>query len=94
MLLSAAELAYQAIQIASEPSTAMVSTKGTKLPPIIVLSKDLLNEILPTDEAIREIMSLEERPWREFHHHTSMVDSDMINTQIPYFDTSQMVPSV
>ena len=62
MPLSPAELAYQAIQITSEPSTAMVSTNGTNLPPITVLSKYLLNEVLPTHEAIREIMSLEERP--------------------------------
>ena len=60
MLLSLAELAYQAIQITSEPSTAMVLTKGTNLLPIKVLSKDLLNEVLPTDETIREIMSLKE----------------------------------
>ena len=52
MPLSPAELAYQAIQIASKPSTAMVSTEGKNLPPIIVLSKDLLNEVWPTDEAI------------------------------------------
>ena len=71
----------------------MVSTKGKNLPPITVLSKDLLNEVLPTDEAIREIMSLEERPWGEFHHRTSMIDSDVINTQIPSFDPPEIVPS-
>ena len=60
MPLSPAKLAYQAIQITSEPSTTMVSTKGTKLPPITIISKDLLNEVLPTDKAIREILSLEE----------------------------------
>ena len=86
MLPSPAELAHQAIQITSEPSTAMVSTNGTNLPPITVLSKDLLNEVLPTDEAIREIMSLEERPWGEFHHRASMIDLDMINIEIPSFD--------
>ena len=52
MPLSPAELAYQAIQITSEPSTTMVSTKGTNLPPITALSKDLLNEVLPIDETI------------------------------------------
>jgi len=93
MLLSPAESAYQAIQITSEPSTAMVSTEGTNLPPITVLSKDLLNEVLPTDEAIREIMSLEERPWGEFHHRASMIDSDVIKTEIPSFDPPEMVPS-
>ena len=58
MWLSWAELAYQAFQITYEPSTAMVSTNGTNLPPITVLSKGLLDEFLPTDEAIREIMFL------------------------------------
>ena len=91
MPLSPAELAYQAIQITSKPSTAMVSTKGTNFPPITVLSKDLLNEVLPTDEAIREIMSLEERPWGEFHHLASMIDSDVIKTEIPSFDPPEMV---
>ena len=52
MTLSPAELAYQAIQTTSEPSTAMVSTEGTNLPPITVLSKDILNKVLPIDEAI------------------------------------------
>ena len=60
MPLSPAELAYQAIQIAYEPSTAMVSIESTNIPPITVLSKDILNEVLPIDEVIREIMSLEE----------------------------------
>ena len=44
MPLSPVELAYQAIQITSEPSTDMVLTTGTNLSPITVLSKDLLNE--------------------------------------------------
>ena len=52
MPLSPTELAYQAIQITSEPSTALVSTNGTNLPPITFISKDLLDEVLPTDEAI------------------------------------------
>ena len=52
MPLSPAELAYKAIQIASEPSTNTVSTAGTNLPPITVLSKDLLNEVWPTNKVI------------------------------------------
>ena len=93
MPLSPVELAYQAIQTASEPSTNMVSTTGTTLSPITVLSKDLLNEVWPTDEAIREIMSLEERPWGEFHHRSSTIDLEAIKTEIPSFDQPEIVPS-
>ena len=62
MPLSPVELAYQAMQTSYELSTAMVLTNSTNLTPITVLSKDLLNEVLPTDENIQEIMSLEEQP--------------------------------
>ena len=93
MPLSPAKLAYQAIQTASEPSIDMVSTTGTTLSPITVLSKDLLNEFWPTDEAIREIMSLKERPWGEFHHRALTIDLEAINTEIPSFDQPEIVPS-
>ena len=92
MPLSPAELAYQAIQITSKPSMAMILTNGTNCPPITVPSKDPLDEILPTNEAIQEIMSLEEWAWGDFHHPTSMIDSDVINTEIPSFDPPEMVP--
>ena len=52
MPLSLAELAYQAIKLSSKPSTALVSTNGTTLSPITVPSKNLLVEVLPTDESI------------------------------------------
>lgn len=94
MPLSPAELAYQAIQITSEPSTTLVSTNGANLPPITVLFKYLLDEVLPSDEAIREVMSLEEWTWGEFHHRASMFDSDAITTQIPSFDPPGIIPSV
>ena len=93
MSLSSVELAYQAIQTTFEPSTDMVSTTGTTVSPITVLSKDLLNEVWPTDEAIREIMSLEERPWGEFHHRASTIDSEAIKTEISFFDQPEIVPS-
>ena len=38
-------------------------------------------------------MSLEERPWGEFHHRASMIDLDVIKTEIPSFDPHDMVPS-
>ena len=38
-------------------------------------------------------MSLEERPWGEFHHRASMIDSNVIKTKIPSFDPFEMVPS-
>ena len=93
MSLSLVESSYQAIQIASEPSTNMVSTTGTTLSPIKVLSKYLLSEVCPTDEAIWEIMSLEEWPCGEFHHRTSTIDLEAIKTEIPSFDQPEIVPS-
>ena len=93
MPLSLAKLAYQPIQLASEPSTALVLTNGTLLSPKKVPSKDLPDELLPLDEAIREIMSLEERPWGVFHHRASMFDSDVITTQIPSFVPLEIIPS-
>ena len=38
-------------------------------------------------------MSLEERPWGEFHHRASMIDSEAIKTKIPSFDQPEIVPS-
>ena len=52
MPLSPADLAYQAIQITFEPSAVMVSTNGTNLLPIMVLSKDLLDEVIPMEKFI------------------------------------------
>jgi len=60
MPLSPTDLAYQAIQSSSESLATLVTTNGTVVPPIIVSSFDPLNQVLPIDEAIREIMSLEE----------------------------------
>ena len=39
-------------------------------------------------------MSLEERPWGEFDHRTSMIDSEAIKTEIPSFDPPEIVPSI
>ena len=58
MPLSLAELAYQAIQFSSESPVTLVSANGTTTPPITSLSFDPLNQVLPMDKAIREIMSL------------------------------------
>lgn len=66
MPLSPAELAYEAIQSASESPVTLVTTNGITGPPIIVPSFNPLNQVLPVNEAIREIMSLEERPWEDF----------------------------
>ena len=52
MPLSLADLAYKSIQSAFEPSISLVLTNGTTLSPTTVPSKDLLHEVLPTNEAI------------------------------------------
>ena len=60
MLLSPAELPCEAIQIASESLITLVLSNSTTPPPITTPSFDTLNQVLPMDEAIREITSLEE----------------------------------
>jgi hypothetical protein len=93
MPLSPAELAYQAIQSASESPVTLVTANGTTAPPITAPSFDPLNQVLPMDEAIREIMSLEERPWEDSHHHVSISDSDMMPLQILSPDTPEIISS-
>ena len=60
MLLSPAKLDYQAIQSTSESLVTLVTADGTTSPTITAPSFDLLNQVLPSDEAIRDIMCLEE----------------------------------
>ena len=43
------------------------------------------------DQAIREIMCLEEQPWEESHHHVSIFDSDMMPLQILSVDDPKIV---
>lgn len=60
MSLSPVEMAYQAIQSASNSPITLVTTNGTISSPTIAPSNDILNQVLPLDEAIQEIMCLEE----------------------------------
>ena len=62
MPLSPAELAYEAIQSASESPITLVSANNTTSPPITALSFDPVSQFLLMDKAIREITRLEERP--------------------------------
>ena len=82
MPLSVAEPPYQAIQFASESPVTLVSANGTTTPPITAPSFDPLNQVLPKDDFIREIMCLEERPWEDSHHRVSISNSDMMPLQI------------
>lgn len=82
MPLSPSELAYQAIQSTSKSLVSLVTANCTTDPPIIAPSFDPLNQVLPTDEAIREIMSLEEQPWEDSHLHVLISSSDMMPLQI------------
>jgi len=45
------------------------------------------------DEAIREIISLEERPWEDSHHRVLISDSDMMPLQILSPDALEIVSS-
>jgi len=57
---SSVELAYQAIQSTSKSRVTLLTTNGTTFSPINSPSNNLFNQVLPSDEAIQEIMCLEE----------------------------------
>jgi hypothetical protein len=59
MPLSPAEYAYQSIQLV-DPST----------PSLDDLSPDLFRIIFPTDDMIMSVMSMEDTPWDDGHHHS------------------------
>jgi len=60
MPLSPTELAYQAIQSASASLVTLVTTNSTTTLPINSPPFDLLDQVLPMNGAIREIMSFRE----------------------------------
>lgn len=93
MLLSPAEFAYQAIQSASVSPITLVMANGTMTHPINAPSFDPLNQVLYKDEAIREIMSLEERTWEEWHHRLSISDLDMMPLQILSSNAYEIISS-
>ena len=68
MTLSLVELYYQVIQSASNSPVTLVTANDTTSSPTTYPSSDLLNQFLPLDKAIGEIVCLEERPWENFHH--------------------------
>ena len=37
------------------------------------LSHDFLENVLPSDEVIMEVMALTEQPWEDLHHHSSFL---------------------
>lgn len=78
MSLSPSELAYQAIQSAFKSLVTLVTTNDITAPPITVPSFKPLNQVLPQDKAIREIMILEVRPCEDSHHRVSISNSDMM----------------
>jgi len=63
MSLSAVELAYQTIQYTSNSPITLVIANGTTSSHTIAPSSDLLDGILLKDEAIQEILYLEEKHW-------------------------------
>lgn len=58
MSLSPAELAYQAIESALDSPVTLVMTNVTVSSTTTSPSNDILNQVLPSNEAIREIMCL------------------------------------
>ena len=71
----------------------LVMANGTTTSLITAPSFDPLNQVLPKDEAIREITSLEERPWEESHHHVLISHLDMMPLQILSYDTPEIISS-
>lgn len=91
MLLSSAELAYQGIQSASTSPINLAITDGTTLLPITALPLDPCDQLLSTDEAIKEIMSFGEQHWEEWHIRGSTSDSDMMPLQVLPSDTKEII---
>ena len=47
------------------------------------LSHDFLENVLPSDEVVMEVMTLTEWPWEELHHHTSFLPhKESVETQL------------
>lgn len=68
-------------------------SNGTTSPPITTPSFDPLNHVLPMDEAIREIMSLEKQPWEQLYRHVFISYLDMMPLQILSFDAPKIISS-
>jgi hypothetical protein len=68
MPLSTVESAYQAIQSENPSPPSLCDT-----------SPDLFHVIFPTDEMIMSVMSMEDNPWDDGHHHFIIfLESDTI----------------
>jgi hypothetical protein len=75
ILLSTAEIAYQAIQEATadpDPPSSWMKEMDHVLEPIWVVdsssSHDFLDGTFPSDEEILEAMTGPDRPWEDLHH--------------------------
>ena len=68
-------------------------TNATISSPTTTPFNDLLNQVLPSNEAIQEIMCFEERCLKDSHHRVSISLSGMMPIQILSFDTPEIVPS-
>jgi hypothetical protein len=82
MPLSPMELTYSMIQSTSEsPDSHHILLLDEKLDQFSSLywvnhtstSRDFLNIILPSEEAIMEIMTLKDKPWEYSHHRSSFL---------------------
>lgn len=80
MPLSPFELAYQVVQLFSDPTSKNIDRMDTinedysPLPWLeLVSSSDPFNHIFSTDEIIMEVMTLDEIPWNNHHHRSSFL---------------------
>jgi len=91
MPLSPVELAYQGIQSTFASPVILAMANGTIALPITAPPLDPLNELLPMDEVVREIMSFGEQHLEDWHHHVSISDSDMIPLQNLSLDIPEII---
>jgi len=82
LLLSAVEISYQVIQQNTvDIDSSHVEEVDPLIQPVWVVnsfaSRDCLDMVLPTDEAILEALTWPEKPWEDLHH---------ISFFLPYID--------
>jgi len=86
-ILSAAEIAYQAIQQdTADNDPPQVEEEDPLIEPVWVVnsfaSRDCLDMVLPSDEAIMEAQTGPETPWEDLHHRSYFLpDLDKIENE-------------
>jgi hypothetical protein len=106
MPLSPTELSYSAIQSAGQSvDTDHCPSFPRELDQYFLphgahpmsVAHDFLNDTLPSNESILEVLSLPERPWEDSHHHSSFPPSwpmDMASSHTHPWTAKSQLPSI